>query len=89
MPVDRTAFCYFLIYFIHSFLPSSFSQVPVDRTAFSNMPEVEVGRLPGGKLQRITFQETPIMSTYLLAFCVGEFDFIQGGYIHTQPIQHL
>jgi len=45
-------------------------------TAFSNMPETEVTQLTGNK-KRISFAESPKMSTYLLAFCVGEFDFVQ------------
>ncbi|CAM9108486.1 unnamed protein product, partial [Phaeothamnion confervicola] len=51
--------------------------VPNDRTAFSNMPEAESHELPGGK-REIKFLPSPKMSTYLLAFCVGEFDFVQG-----------
>ncbi len=50
--------------------------VPSALTAFSNMPEMETASLPGG-LKRISFMDTPVMSTYLLAFCVGEFDFVQ------------
>ena len=30
-----------------------------------------------GNLKRVTFARTPIMSTYLLAFIVGEFDFVE------------
>ena len=30
-----------------------------------------------GNLKRVTFARTPIMSTYLLAFVVGEFDYIE------------
>ena len=30
-----------------------------------------------GGLKRVTFARTPIMSTYLLAFIVGEFDYIE------------
>ena len=49
--------------------------VPADRDAISNMPVVE--RLTIGKnLVKIRFDSTPIMSTYLLAFVVGEFDYI-------------
>lgn len=44
--------------------------------AYSNMPEVESIELAGG-LRRIHFAKTPKMSTYLLAFIVGEFDFVQ------------
>ena len=51
--------------------------VAQDRTAFSNMPVVSSTLLPGGK-QRLVFAESPVMSTYLLAFCVGEFDYLQG-----------
>jgi len=60
--------------------------VPADRVALSNMPEKSVvkakvdGRCinPGGKLMKtVTFEPTPIMSTYLLAFVVGEFDCIE------------
>ena len=52
--------------------------VPAHNTVFSNMPETVVRTLPGGKRKRVTFERTPKMSTYLLAFVVGEFDFIQG-----------
>lgn len=30
-----------------------------------------------GNLKRVTFACTPIMSTYLLAFIVGEFDYVE------------
>lgn len=30
-----------------------------------------------GNLKRVTFATTPIMSSYLLAFVVGEFDFVE------------
>jgi puromycin-sensitive aminopeptidase len=52
---------------------------PTDMTAISNMPcksSTPVG--DDGKLTRHTFDITPIMSTYLLAFCVGKFDMIEG-----------
>ncbi len=51
--------------------------VPIDLTAFSNMPELKVRTLPGGKLKEILYMDTPKMSSYLVAFCVGEFDFVQ------------
>jgi aminopeptidase N len=50
--------------------------VPAHLTALSNMPEEESTLLPGG-LKRVKFADSPKMSTYLLAFCVGEFDFVQ------------
>jgi aminopeptidase N len=50
--------------------------VPRHLECFSNMPESY--RMSKDKeLVEISFLETPKMSTYLLAFCVGEFDFIQ------------
>ena len=44
-------------------------------TALSNMPEVSSVHLPGGK-KKVSFAISPKMSTYLLAFCVGEFDMV-------------
>lgn len=51
--------------------------VPAHLTALSNMPELTSTLLPDGKSKKVTFMDTPIMSTYLLAICVGEFDFVQ------------
>ncbi|KAG5192903.1 membrane alanyl aminopeptidase [Tribonema minus] len=51
--------------------------IPTNRAALSNMPEAEVTLLPGGKTE-IRYMPSPLMSSYLLAFCVGEFDFLQG-----------
>lgn len=50
--------------------------VPAHLTALSNMPEASVTTQPDGR-RRVLFQDTPKMSTYILAFCVGEFDFLE------------
>jgi puromycin-sensitive aminopeptidase len=50
---------------------------PKDRLAISNMPVVASDHLPDGRT-RVRFAPSPIMSTYLLAFAVGEFDWIEG-----------
>lgn len=50
--------------------------VPKDRVALSNMNEVSCEELDGG-LKKVTFARTPIMSVYLLAFIVGEYDFVE------------
>ena len=50
--------------------------LPSDLTVFSNMPEKESITLSKSKKQ-VSFLDTPKMSTYLLAFCVGEFDCVQ------------
>jgi puromycin-sensitive aminopeptidase len=50
---------------------------PKDRIAISNMPVVSEEAQPDGR-RRIRFAPSPIMSTYLLAFAVGEFDRIEG-----------
>ncbi|SPQ98222.1 unnamed protein product (mitochondrion) [Plasmodiophora brassicae] len=42
-------------------------------TSVSNMPESSCTDVGGGKVKR-TYENTPIMSTYLLAFVIGEFD---------------
>jgi aminopeptidase N len=46
-------------------------------TALSNMPELSVTHVAGG-LKRVVFDVTPKMSTYLLAWAVGSFDYVQG-----------
>jgi puromycin-sensitive aminopeptidase len=66
--------------------------IPADRQCFSNMPESSVVTLPGGNSDgtktrlktrvTVSFLDTPIMSTYLLAFCVGEFDCLQAPTAH-------
>lgn len=50
--------------------------VPKGLTALSNMP-VALESEEGESLKVVTFHETPIMSTYLLAFVVGEFDYVE------------
>ncbi|XP_023296765.2 puromycin-sensitive aminopeptidase isoform X2 [Lucilia cuprina] len=51
--------------------------VPEDRVALSNMPVKSENLLEGG-LRRISFDRTPIMSTYLVAVVVGEYDYVEG-----------
>jgi aminopeptidase N len=50
--------------------------IPHDRICFSNMPERSIVSL-SERRKMVTFLDTPKMSTYLLAFCVGEFDCVQ------------
>lgn len=52
--------------------------VPKDRVALSNMPVVKETELDGNADWKVlTYQKTPIMSTYLVAFVIGEYDFIE------------
>lgn len=46
-------------------------------TAFSNMPEQSLRMVDTGSKKEIVFMDSPLMSTYLVAICVGEFDFVQ------------
>ena len=50
--------------------------VPAARHCFSNMPERHATLLAGTAQRAVTFEDSPRMSTYLLAFCVGEFDHV-------------
>eukprot|EP00581_Thalassiosira_minuscula_P004938 CAMPEP_0183743044 /NCGR_PEP_ID=MMETSP0737-20130205/65013_1 /TAXON_ID=385413 /ORGANISM="Thalassiosira miniscula, Strain CCMP1093" /LENGTH=925 /DNA_ID=CAMNT_0025978647 /DNA_START=599 /DNA_END=3376 /DNA_ORIENTATION=+ len=56
--------------------------VPKYMDAFSNMPELSNKTLEGGKKKEIAFLDTPIMSTYLVAICIGEFDYVQAQTTH-------
>ncbi|KAK9353172.1 peptidase family M1-domain-containing protein [Lipomyces doorenjongii] len=59
--------------------------VPEEWTALSNMPEIsskppEDGKkkgVAGTKLKTVTFATTPIMSTYLLAWACGDFEYVE------------
>jgi aminopeptidase N len=54
-------------------------EVPSDLECFSNMPESKRKTLDGDNSKvEVSFLETPKMSTYLLAYCIGEFDYVQG-----------
>lgn len=49
--------------------------VPKDRVALSNMPvKTQEGK---GELVKYTFETTPIMSTYLVAAVIGEYDYVE------------
>mmetsp|Transcript_15282 Transcript_15282/g.30037 ORF Transcript_15282/g.30037 Transcript_15282/m.30037 type:complete len:912 (+) Transcript_15282:45-2780(+) len=51
-------------------------RVPNDRDAISNMPVVEEKQLGNG-LKMVRYDKTPVMSTYLLAWVVGEFEYVE------------
>lgn len=64
--------------------------VPAHLTALSNMPELSTTHVSngnGGMLKKVSFQRSPKMSTYLLAWAVGEFDFVAGTTKHGVQIR--
>lgn len=53
-------------------------EVPEDLVALSNMPEKGVAkseRKSGFKV--VSFERTPVMSTYLLAWAIGDFEYVE------------
>ncbi|MFO1413643.1 MAG: M1 family aminopeptidase [Burkholderiales bacterium] len=52
--------------------------VPAKLRAFSNMP-VESERAQGADTKEVVFQRTPLLSSYLVAFAVGDFDVLDAG----------
>jgi aminopeptidase N len=64
-PAAKATFCLTLV-------------VPSDLECFSNMPESKRVTLENNPNKvEVSFLETPKMSTYLLAYCIGEFDYVQ------------
>uniref|UniRef100_A0A2M4A3V7 Puromycin-sensitive aminopeptidase n=1 Tax=Anopheles triannulatus TaxID=58253 RepID=A0A2M4A3V7_9DIPT len=51
--------------------------VPQDRVALSNMPLQSEKSSDDGSLRVLRFDRTPIMSTYLVAVVVGEYDYVE------------
>lgn len=51
--------------------------IPQDRVGLSNMPVVKEEKLDNN-LKLLKFDRSPIMSTYLVAVVVGEYDYVEG-----------
>lgn len=51
-------------------------ETPTDQVALGNMPVRDIKPTVEGK-QLVSFDRTPIMSTYLLAWAVGDFEYIE------------
>lgn len=51
-------------------------EVPEDQVALSNMPVKNISKSKDG-WQLVSFERTPVMSTYLLAWAVGDFEYVE------------
>jgi len=52
-------------------------ELPSDQVALSNMPEKSVKKSKKEGFQVVSFERTPIMSTYLLAWAIGDFEYVE------------
>lgn len=52
-------------------------EIPEDQVALSNMGEKEVRKGSKDGLKIVSFDPTPIMSTYLLAWAFGDFEYVE------------
>lgn len=55
-------------------------EIPEDQVALSNMPVKDISKSRDGFVN-VSFERTPIMSTYLLAWAVGDFEYVEA---HTE-----
>ena len=64
-------------------------EVPEDVTALSNMPVKKTS--PGSRegLKVVEFEKTPVMSTYLLAWAIGDFEYVEAETERTYGGKHL
>lgn len=51
--------------------------IPEHLTALSNMPEKNLGLGHFNGMKTVTFEKAPVMSTYLLAWAVGDFEYVE------------
>ena len=51
-------------------------EIPEDQVALSNMPEKETQEGKHGR-KVVVFERTPVMSTYLLAWAFGDFEYVE------------
>lgn len=51
-------------------------EIPDDQVALSNMPVKETQAVKGNR-KLVSFERSPIMSTYLLAWAVGDFEYVE------------
>lgn len=51
-------------------------EIPDDQVALSNMPVKGISKTKDG-FQMVSFERTPVMSTYLLAWAVGDFEYVE------------
>lgn len=52
-------------------------EIPEDQVALSNMGEKEVREGSKDGLKIVSFDQTPVMSTYLLAWAFGDFEYVE------------
>lgn len=52
-------------------------EIPEDQTALSNMPEKSTKKGSKEGLKVVAFERTPVMSTYLLAWAFGDFEYVE------------
>jgi len=52
-------------------------EIPDDLVALSNMPEKDTRKGSEGR-KVVNFERTPVMSTYLLAWAFGDFEYVEG-----------